>query len=61
MDSILSNNVLKLDTESFYKSIAKIKHNRQSHEANKESIQTTTQIIPWEILMLKTPLSSIVY
>ena len=41
MDSIWSNNLLNL----FYKSIAEIKHNHQSHEAKKESNQTTTQII----------------
>ena len=53
MDSIQSNNVLKLDNESFYKSIAKIKHNRQSHEAKKESNQITTQIISWGKLAYK--------
>lgn len=45
MDSIWSSNVLKLDTESFYKLIAENKHDHQSQQVKKESNQTTTQII----------------
>ena len=42
MGSIWLRNVLNLDTESFYKSIAENKHDRQSQQVKKEENQTTT-------------------
>ena len=58
MDSIQSCDMLKRDTESFYKLIAENKTITQSHqvEERSKSIQNT-DIFPWEILLLKTPLS----
>ena len=59
MDSIRSSNVLKLDIESFYKSIAENKHNRQSQQVQKETNQTTTHIISQGNLTAQNP--SIIY
>ena len=44
MDSIWLINVLKKDTESFYKSIVENKYDHQSQQVKKEENQTTTQI-----------------
>ena len=61
MDSIQSRHVLKLDIESFYKSIVENKHDRQSQQVKKEANQTTTWIFSRGKLDAQTPLSSIVY
>ena len=55
IDSIRSSNVLKQDTESFYKSIAENKHNLQSQQVNKEENQTTTNIFSWGKLTAQSP------
>ena len=55
MDSIWSINVLKLDTKSFYKSIAENKDYRQSQQVKKEENQTTTQIFSRGKLTAQNP------
>ena len=44
MDSIQSCDMLKQDTESFYKSIAKNKHDRQSQQVKKKKSNHNTYI-----------------
>ena len=58
-----SNNMLNLNTESLLQIFCGIKktHNFQSHEANKNRSKHTTPDIPGEILLLKTPISYILY
>ena len=46
MDSIRSNNVLNLDTESLLQINCEIKHNFQSHEANKNQSNHNTNSFP---------------
>ena len=62
MDSIRSCDMIKKDIESFYKLIVENKHGR-TITPSKERIKSihNTYIFPWEILLLKTLLSSIVY
>ena len=55
MDSIRPCDILKQDIESFYKSIAENKHDRQSQQVNKEANQTTTQIFSQGKLAAQNP------
>ena len=59
MDTIWSCDMLKQDTESFYKLIAENKHDRQSQQVQKEENQTKTQIFSWGKLTAQNP--SILY
>ena len=55
MDSIRLCDMLKQDTESFYKLIAENKHDRQSQQVKKEANQTTTQIFSRGKLTAQNP------